>query len=164
MNNNDRLTRLRYALDLSDGDMVEIFALGGYTITKKDVDTLLKKISDNNDDVEEENEYGLECTDEMLERFLNGFITYKRGPKDGPEPILELNHKNANNLFLKKVKIALTLTSDDILDLLNEEGVELSNGELSAVLRKEGHRNYKPCGDRYIRNFLRGLTNKYRID
>lgn len=164
MNNNDRLTRLRYALDLSDGDMVEIFALGGYTITKKDVDTLLKKTSDNNDDVEEENEYGLECTDEMLERFLNGFITYKRGPKDGSEPILELNHKNANNLFLKKVKIALTLTSDDILDLLNEEGVELSNGELSAVLRKEGHRNYKPCGDRYIRNFLRGLTNKYRID
>lgn len=164
MNNNDRLTRLRYALNLSDGDMVEIFALGGYTITKKEVDALLKKTSDNSDDVEAENEYLVPCTDEMLERFLNGFITYKRGPKDGPEPALELNHKNANNLFLKKVKIALTLTSDDILGLLDDEGVVLSKGELSAVLRKEGHRNYQPCGDRYIRNFLRGLTAKYRED
>ena len=164
MNNNDRLTRLRYALDLSDGDMAEIFALGGYTITKKEVDALLKKSSDNSDDVEAENEYLVPCTDEMLERFLNGFITYKRGPKDGPEPALELNHKNANNLFLKKVKIALTLTSDDILDLLEDEGVTLSKGELSAVMRKEGHRNYQPCGDRWIRNFLRGLTNKYRED
>ena len=164
MNNNDRLTRLRYALDLSDGDMVEIFASGGYTITKREVDDLLKKTSDNSEDVEAENEYMAVCTDEMLERFLNGFIIYKRGPKDGPEPALELNHKNANNLFLKKVKIALTLTSDDILDLLEDEGVTLSKGELSAVMRKEGHRNYQPCGDRWIRNFLRGLTNKYRED
>lgn len=164
MNNNDRLTRLRYALDLSDGDMVEIFASGGYTITKREVDALLKKTSDNSEDVEAENEYMAVCTDEMLERFLNGFIIYKRGPKDGPEPALELNHKNANNLFLKKVKIALTLTSDDILDLLEDEGVTLSKGELSAVMRKEGHRNYQPCGDRWIRNFLRGLTNKYRED
>lgn len=164
MNNNDRLTRLRYALDLSDSEMVDIFALGGHTTSRKEVDALLKKTSDNSDDVEAENEYVVACTDEMLERFLNGFITHKRGPKDGPEPALELNHKNANNLFLKKLKIALSLTSDDILELLNNEGVEISKGELSAVLRKEGHRNYKPCGDRYIRNFLRGLTTEYRED
>lgn len=164
MNNNDRLTRLRYALNLSDGDMADIFELGGHTITKKEVDALLKKTSDNSDDLEVENEYMVPCTDEMLERFLNGFITYKRGPKDGPAPALELNHKNANNLFLKKIKIALMLTSDDILELLDDEGVTISKGELSAVLRKEGHRNYQPCGDRYIRNFLRGLTVKYRSE
>ena len=39
-----------------------------------------------------------------------------------------------------------------------KEGVEVSNSELSAVMRREGHRNYKPCGDRYLRNFLRGLA------
>ena len=162
MNNNDLLTRLRYALDLSDSEMVDIFELGGQLMSRKKVDALLKKSEENSDDVEAENKYVLACSDEMLERFLNGFITFKRGPKDGPEPKLELNHKNANNLFLKKVKIALSLTSDDILDLLEDEGVEISKGELSAVLRKEGHRNYKPCGDRYIRNFLRGLTEEYR--
>ncbi len=162
MNNNDLITRLRYALDLSDSEMVDIFELGGQSMSRKKVDALLKKSEENSDDVEAENKYVLACSDEMLERFLNGFITFKRGPKDGPEPKLELNHKNANNLFLKKVKIALSLTSDDILDLLEDEGVEISKGELSAVLRKEGHRNYKPCGDRYIRNFLRGLTEEYR--
>ncbi|HHU19136.1 MAG TPA: DUF1456 family protein [Bacilli bacterium] len=108
------------------------------------------------------NEYELECSDEWFERFLNGLITSKRGAKDGPEPELELNQANANNLFLKKVKIALKLTSDDILDILSDAGVEISNSELSAVLRKEGHRNYKPCGDRYIRNFIKGLTIHYR--
>ena len=63
---------------------------------------------------------------------------------------------------MKKVKIALTLTSDEIIDLLAKAGATISNGELSAVLRKEGHRNYKPCGDRYIRYFLRGLTMENR--
>lgn len=162
MNNNDRLTRLRYALNLSDAEMVDIFELGGQSMSRKKVDSLLKKAADNPDDVTAANKYELECSDEMLERFLNGFITYKRGPKDGPEPKLELNQQNANNLFLKKVKIALSLTSDDILALLSDAGVEISKSELSAVLRKEGHRNYKPCGDRYIRNFIQGLTLKHR--
>lgn len=162
MNNNDRLTRLRYALDIKDPEMVEIFSLGGVSLTEADVQALLKKNSNNDEDKTLANEYELECSNEWLERFLNGLITSKRGAKDGPEPELELNQMNANNLFLKKVKIALSLTSDDILDILYEAGVEISNSELSAVLRKEGHRNYKPCGDRYIRNFLKGLAIQYR--
>lgn len=159
MNHNDRLTRLRYALDIKDTDMVEIFALGGYTISLEDFRALLIKTSDEEAD---ENEYELECTDEMMERFLNGLITSQRGAKEGNEPPLELNAHNANNLLFKKVKIALSLTSDDILDILTQAGIELSKGELSAVLRKEGHRNYKPCGDRYARNFLKGLALRYR--
>ncbi len=162
MNHNDRLTRLRYALDIKDTDMVEIFSLGGMTVTKKEVQALLKKKEQDADDRDVENEYELECTDEMLERFLNGFITFNRGPKDGIVPPLELNEYNANNLLLKKVKIALSLTSEDILDLLADADVTISNSELSAVLRKEGHRNYKPCGDRYIRNFLKALSFHYR--
>lgn len=162
MNNNDRLTRLRYALNIKDRDMVTIFELGGISLSEEDVQSLLKRAASNSEDKRADNEYELECTDEMLERFLNGFITSKRGVKDGPEPELELNQANANNLFLKKVKIALSLTSEDILDILADAGVEISNSELSAVLRKEGHRNYKPCGDRYIRNFLKGLAIQYR--
>lgn len=157
MNHNDRLTRLRYALDMKDADMVKIFQLGGVTLTKKEVQSLMIKKT-HSEEVGAENEYELECTDEMFERFLNGFIIFERGPKDGKEPELELNQANANNLFLKKIKIALSLTSDDILDILEDAGLEISKNELSAVLRKEGHRNYKPCGDRYIRNFLKGLA------
>ena len=162
MNHNDRLTRLRYALDIKDDELVVIFGLGGMSLNTEDVQSLLKKTSDNSENKELENKYELTCTNEMLERFLNGLITSRRGVKDGPEPALELNYENANNLFLKKVKIALSLTSDHILDILADAGVDISKNELSAVLRKEGHRNYKPCGDRYIRNFLKGLALQYR--
>jgi uncharacterized protein YehS (DUF1456 family) len=49
-----------------------------------------------------------------------------------------------------------------MLDLLEEAGVMITKGELSALLRKEGHKNYKMCGDRYARNFLKGLAIRYR--
>ena len=160
MNHNDRLTRLRYALNIKDNDMVEVFSLGGMTLSKEVVQSLMKKLP--KEDETKENEYEKVCTDEMFERFLNGLITSQRGSQDGTQPVLELNAGNANNLLLKKVKIALTLTSHDILDMLNEAGIQISNSELSAVLRKEGHRNYKPCGDRYARNFLKGLALAYR--
>lgn len=168
MNHNDRLTRLRYALDIKNADMVEVFRLGGATVTVEDVKSMLQKINAEETEAPQDNEYELPVEDEMFERFLNGLITSQRGAlktKDGhpaQEPKLELNRGNANNLLLKKVKIALSLTSEDILDILDEAGVSISNSELSAVLRKEGHRNYKPCGDRYARNFLKGLAQRYR--
>ncbi|MEG0553291.1 MAG: DUF1456 family protein, partial [Carnobacterium sp.] len=74
------------------------------------------------------------------------------------------NDRSVNNVLLKKLKIALSLTSDDILEILDETGVHLSKSELSAVLRREGQRNYKECGDRYARNFLKGLAIRYRND
>ena len=101
----------------------------------------------------------------MLESFLNGFIIYKRGkqePKAGQPTKPVWSNESVNNILLKKVKIALELTSEDILEILEAAGVIITKGELSAVLRKEGHRNYKVCGDRYARNFLKGLAIKYR--
>ena len=47
MNNNDILIRLRYALDIKNADMVEIFKLGGVAVTHDDVVRLLKKTNDN---------------------------------------------------------------------------------------------------------------------
>jgi len=45
-----------------------------------------------------------------------------------------------------------------MLAILEKAGVQLSKSELSAMFRAEGHRNYKPCGDQFLRNFIRGLT------
>lgn len=99
---------------------------------------------------------------------MNGLIVYKRGrqtTKTG-EPVkmtFSLKHdKDVNNILLKKVKVALTLTNEEVLDILEDAGIYISKGELSAVLRKEDHRNYQECGDRYARNFLKGLALKYR--
>ena len=43
MTNNDFLRRLRYALNLRDGAMVEIFKLANVNVTKDDVINILKK-------------------------------------------------------------------------------------------------------------------------
>lgn len=173
MNNNDRLVRLRYALDIKDTEMVEIFKLGGLEITKEDIKKMLDKSKkQNSDNAKEndfqENEYVKNCSNQTLESFLNGFIIFKRGKKESavnePEkkaPMM-ITNENVNNMLLKKIKIALSLTSEDMLGILGNAGVEISKSELSAVFRKEGHRNYKECGDRYARNFLKGLAIAWR--
>ncbi len=173
MNNNDILIRLRYALDIKDTDMIEIFRQGGITITREELQRILLKPKNiNHIDADEEefiaDEDMRRCNNYMLESFLNGFITFKRGKQETKpgEPEKEAyiikHNKAVNNVLLKKLKIALSLTGDDMLAIFKLAGVILSNGELSAVLRKEGQRNYKECGDRYARNFLKGLAIRYR--
>ncbi|KJS82954.1 MAG: cytoplasmic protein [Peptococcaceae bacterium BICA1-8] len=171
MDNNDILIRVRYALDIKNTDMVEIFKLGGIEVTKEKVLKMLIKSKDGyhnegkNDANIDENE---ECSNFMLESFLNGLIIFKRGkqaPKPGqPErPALSINDNGSvNNILLKKLKIALALTSDDMLDIFKETAVIITKGELSAIFRKVGHKNYQECGDKYARNFLKGLAIKYR--
>ncbi|WP_242223866.1 DUF1456 family protein [Bacillus cereus group sp. BfR-BA-01380] len=173
MSNNDILIRVRYAMDIKDTDMVEVFNLGGIEVTKEEVLDMLTKLKKSpqneasNADVVE-SDYVLTCDNVMLESFLNGFIIFKRGKQD-PKPgqpagqVVPLqNNESANNLLLKKMKIALSLTSEEVLDILDGVGVKVTKGELSALLRKKSHKNYKECGDRYARNFLKGLAVKYR--
>lgn len=173
MDNNDILIRLRYALDIKDADMVEVFRLGGLEVTKEAVQQMLKnpkkdEAKDTADAAAPSGDEQLACDNAALESFLNGLITSQRGkPQAKPgepeqKPEFVLHNGNVNNQLLKKVKIALTLTNEDMLEILESAGVTVSKSELSAVLRKEGHRNYKPCGDRYARNFLKGLALRYR--
>lgn len=161
MDNNDILIRLRYALEIKNKEMAEIFKLGGEDVTVPEVIKILTK---PDDEVEDQ----IKCTNSMLDSFLNGFIIFKRGkqePKPGqpdtPEPALK-NITNVNNTLLKKVKIALALTTEDMLDIFDKAGITVSKGELGALLRKEGHKNFKECGDKFARNFLKGLALTYR--
>lgn len=173
MNNNDILIRIRYALDIKDNDMVDIFKLGGIDVAKEDVLKMLTKSKNSyydeyDDDDTAENDDVIKCNDSMLESFLNGFIVFKRGkqePKPGQpngQAMPAKSKESVNNLLLKKLKIALSLTTEDIIDILEGVGVRITKGELGALLRKEGHKNYKECGDKYARNFLKGLAVKYR--
>lgn len=170
MDNNDILIRLRYALDIKNKDMVEIFKLGGMEFTKEEVLLILTKSKDDYYDEidydDDENEENIKCDNVMMESFLNGFVTFKRGkqePKPGQPERPAITNERVNNLLLKKLKIALELTSEDMLDILESAGVTVTKGELGALLRKEGHKNYKECGDKYARNFLKGLAIKYRV-
>jgi uncharacterized protein YehS (DUF1456 family) len=161
MDNNDLLIRLRYALDIKNTDMVEIFKLGGVEVSKADVMKILIKT----DSADAENQ--IKCNNSMFDAFLNGFIIFKRGkqePKPGMPnpPAAPKKSPNVNNLLLKKVKIALSLTTEDVLDILDDGGIAVSKGELGALLRKEGHKNYKECKDGFARRFLKGLAVRYR--
>ncbi|MCR2823554.1 DUF1456 family protein [Lederbergia panacisoli] len=164
MDNNDILIRLRYALEIKNKVMAEIFKLGGVDVTVPEVIKILTK----SDEYDEESDEQIKCNNSMLDSFLNGFIIYKRGkqePKQGQTNAPDSSIKkssNVNNLLLKKVKIALTLTTEDMLEIFENAGITVTKGELGALLRKEGHKNYKECGDKYARNFLKGLAIKYR--
>ncbi|MFK8795052.1 YehS family protein [Planococcus plakortidis] len=159
MDNNDILIRLRYALDLKNSDVKEIFALGGEKVEAVDVPLILTKTPEPDDEGAEDN---IPLTNDQLERFLNGLITFNRGPKPGDSGPPEVSGEHINNLVLKKLRIALELTSEDLLDLWKLAGINVSKGELGAFLRKEGHKNYKELGDQLMRNLLKGITLNYR--
>ncbi|GAP00585.1 YehS family protein [Fructobacillus ficulneus] len=161
MNYNDIIIRLRYALDLSNQDIIAIFALGGLKVSQSQLDKILTKQDD--DSLPNQN-----LSARNLEAFLNGLVIEKRGErtdKDGKivPPTFDItNHELVNNVAIKKIKIAMAYTSDDIQELLALAGDKISNGELSAILRRPDHRNYRPAGDRYLRKMLAGMSKKYR--
>lgn len=59
---------------------------------------------------------------------------------------------------MKKLRVALKFTDDDIIKVLDLANFRVSKTELSAIFRKEDHPNFKPCGDQILRNFLNGLV------
>jgi uncharacterized protein YehS (DUF1456 family) len=67
-----------------------------------------------------------------------------------------------NNDILKKLRVALSLRDEDIIEILKLADFEVSKSELTALFRKEDHPNYKPCGDQLLRNFLNGLVTYKR--
>lgn len=155
MTNNDFLRRLRYALNLRDSVTVQIFKKGGINITKEDVVNYLKKDID---------EGFKKLSNNDLISFLDGLITYKRGEKKdaSPAPKIKITKNNLNNILLRKLRIALAFKSYDMIEIFKLGGVEISEGELSALFRSEEHKNYKECGDKYIRVFLKGLIEYCR--
>ncbi|GAX60216.1 hypothetical protein SCALIN_C07_0027 [Candidatus Scalindua japonica] len=154
MTNNDILRRLRYALDIKDSKMIEIFKLSEYEIARPDLINLLKK---------EEEEGYVECGDNILECFLDGLIIHKRGKRENmPGNVTTPDLPLTNNSILKKLRIALKFREDEMLSTLKLAGMVLSKSELSALFRKEGQRHYKECGDQILRNFLKGLTTRLK--
>lgn len=151
MINNDVIRSVRFMLNISEFKLVEIVELGGGKVTQAEMNGYIKK----------EDEPGfVECPQRVMGNFLNGLIYLKRGKDESRPPMpLELP---TNNVVLKKLRVAFELKDDDILGLLKENGFQVGKSELGAFFRKEGHPNYRPVGDQFLRNFLKALTNKLR--
>lgn len=54
------------------------------------------------------------------------------------------------------------MREEDIMATLALAEVQMSKSELSALFRNPDHKNFKACGDQILRNFIRGLSLKYR--
>jgi len=134
--------------------MIEIFKLADHEIEKSNLTGLLKK---------EDEEGFVDCGDAVLRYFLDGLILHKRGRKEiKPGETRKSDSRLTNNAILKKLRIALELKEDDMLAILRLADVDISKSELTALFRKEGHKNYKECGDQFLRKFLKGLSIRYR--
>lgn len=151
MTNNDVLRRLRYTFDYSDSEMILLFEKGDCPATREEVSDWLKK---------DEDPAFKECADVKLASFLNGMIAQYRGERDGPAPIAETTLNN--NIVFRKLKIALDLKAEDVMDLLSSAGMDISKHELSAFFRKPGHKHWRACQDQILRNFLQGLQLAHR--
>ena len=151
LTNNDVLRRIRYVFDLKDSTVVEIFSMANFSATEEQVAAWLKK---------EDDDAFLKLADVEFAAFLNGFINFKRGKREGeqPKPEARLN----NNMVFQKLRIALNLKAEDILEIFELAEFRLSSHELSAFFRKPGNKNYRECKDQVLRNFLLGLQNQLR--
>ena len=155
MINNDVLRRLRYALNITDLKVIELFKLAGREMARPELESYFKK--------EDEEGYA-ECGDSVMEGFLAGLIVSRRGKRDdgAPRPPPDRT-RLSNNDILKSLRIALELKDDDFIAIMGLAGIELSKPELTSFFRKPSQRNYRPCGDQFLRNFLVGLTAKFRV-
>ncbi|NQY26635.1 MAG: DUF1456 family protein [Piscirickettsiaceae bacterium] len=150
MTNNDVLRRLRYTFDLNDKTMINIFSQAELTVSREQVSNWLKK----DDDADYTN-----CSDVQLATFLNGFINDRRGKKEGEQPKPE--KKLTNNIVFRKLKIALDLRDEDILEILLLADLRISKHELSAFFRRADHKHFRQCKDQILRNFLHGVQIMY---
>ncbi len=150
MTNNDIFRRLRYALDINDAQVVKVFALAGETVQPSQVRAWLRS---------EDHEDFVVLPMPVLGRFLDGLIIEKRGPRtDGAVPDAQ-EHLSTNEI-LKKLRIALSMRDEDMMEVFELAGFVVTKAELGSFFRKEGHRNFSKCPEQVLRKFLLGLGKK----
>lgn len=72
MSNNDILKKLRVALELRDDDIVHILSLSDFKISKTELSSFFRN---------EDHPNYKPCGDQILRKFLNGLIIFKRGAR-----------------------------------------------------------------------------------
>jgi len=155
MRNDDIIQNIRYMLDIDDIEITHILKLRGYKPKRGEVAAIFES-QDLPDD-----EKGPDCGELLMAHFLDGLIYYKRG-KSKDHPPRPIKVPVTNNMVLKKLRVAFKLREKEMHQVLELGGFSISKPEMSALFRREGHKNYRECGDQILRYFLKGLTVKLR--
>jgi len=151
MEHTDLLRRLRFCFDYSDSKMMDIFGSADMKVTRAEISDWLK--------IEEDPAFQ-KIHDVQLANFLNGIININRGKKEGPQ--MPAEERLNNNIIFRKLKIALAMKDEDIIEVLKLVDFKVSKPELSAFFRAPSQPQYRVCKDQILRNFLHGLQVKYR--
>ena len=152
MINNDVLRSVRFMLKIDDAALAALVTLGGGEVALDELRSFLKR----------EDEPGFKlCDNAVMAHFLDGLIIDRRG-RDESAPTRPVETTITNNTVLKKLRVAFELKEDDLVALIAAAGFQVSRPELSALFRNPGHKNFRPCGDQFLRNFLKGLTARVR--
>ena len=150
---NEILYRIQKALNLTIEEILKIYQLESYEMSETHLNTLLKRRLDKG---------FMLCSYEELGVFLDGLVTFKRGPspkKSTDDVVVELT----NNLILKKLRIALELKEAETEIIFGLADVELTKQQLASLFRKENHKNFKPCSDELLMAFIEGLDEFYYV-
>lgn len=153
MTNNEILRRIQHALNLKNAQIIKAIEQADVTVAH---DQVINWLKDDNDK---------SCStmkDKELAVFLNGFINLKRGKKEGVQPKPEV--ALTNNMIFMKLRIALNMKAEDVLDILEVVGISLSKYEIGAYFRKPENKNYKVCEDQLLCDFLNGVQFTNRPD
>ena len=142
MTNNDLLRLISVSFDMDNKKLLSVFALGGLEISTAELESILSQ----------DQSKVREFPDIEFSSFLNGLITFKRGPSD--KGVAKPDDKLTYNMIFKKIKIAMGLHNEDIIQILASVGIDLPEFELSAYLRRENHKNYRPIRAQLLRNFI----------
>jgi len=149
MINNVILRRVCNLFDFKDDKVCAVFKLGQCEISTEQLNQIF---------IEKNDPTYKELLDVELAAFLNGLIEDKRGPSDSPMRDAEIHL--SNNAIFNKLKIALSLKADDVLEILALGKITLNKYELIAFFRNVNHKHFKECSDDVLSAFLSGLKVK----
>nr|WP_275665985.1 MULTISPECIES: DUF1456 family protein [unclassified Vibrio] len=147
------MRRIQHALNLKNAQIIKAIEQADVTVAHDQVINWLKADNDKS------------CSkmkDKELAVFLNGLINLKRGKKEGAQPKPEV--ALTNNMIFMKLRIALNMKAEDVLDVLEVVGISLSKYEIGAYFRKPENKNYKVCEDQLLCDFLNGVQFTNRPD
>nr|WP_216606047.1 DUF1456 family protein [Vibrio sp. AIC-3] len=147
------MRRIQHALNLKNAQIIKAIEQADVTVAH---DQVINWLKDDND------KSCSKMKDKELAVFLNGFINLKRGKKEGEQPKPEV--ALTNNMIFMKLRIALNMKAEDVLDVLEVVGISLSKYEIGAYFRKPENKNYKVCEDQLLCDFLNGVQFTNRPD
>jgi len=143
------IKELKVALDLNRAQIMHLYELEEFPITKERLDSILKNRSKKNSS---------NATYEELGVFLDGLISQKRGkPKAAPAEDVVLD----NNLILKKLRVALNLKDTEIAIIFELADFKISKSAMKDLFRSYTHPKYRECDNKTLKAFIEGLNEFY---